>query len=122
MVTKLGKYLKRLRLDHNEILLSMSKRIGISPAYLSAIENGKRKVPEGFTAKIYKEYSLDESQYQELNAAEEASRKSITVNLDETSGQQRDTALAFARKFKECDDETLAKIKEMLSKERGGRE
>ena len=52
-VTVFGKYLRKMRIDCSEILGKMAGRLGISAAYLSAIENGCREIPEGFIEKIW---------------------------------------------------------------------
>ncbi|EPZ76653.1 hypothetical protein M798_01860 [Brucella melitensis ADMAS-G1] len=42
MTTELGKELRKLRIDHNERLLDMSKKIGKSSAFISAVETGQK--------------------------------------------------------------------------------
>ena len=36
-VSNFGKFLRKLRIDYSEVLGTMAKKLGISPAYLSAI-------------------------------------------------------------------------------------
>ena len=43
MVTSFGKFLRNLRMDIGELLLNMADKLGVSPAFLSGVENGKRK-------------------------------------------------------------------------------
>ena len=40
MLTALGKFLKKLRVDRNEVLKDMSARLGVTASFLSAVENG----------------------------------------------------------------------------------
>ncbi len=123
MATKLGKYLRHLRLDHNEVLLTMAEKLNISPAYLSSIENGKRSIPDNLVYQVGQQYYLSDGEMEELKDAVEQSQMKITVDLASANRRQRDTALTFARRFKNCDDETLLKIKEILqelSEKKGG--
>ena len=46
MITNFGKFLRKLRIDNNEFLKDMAARLGVTVAYLSAIEHGKRDVPD----------------------------------------------------------------------------
>ncbi|WP_335333622.1 helix-turn-helix domain-containing protein [Candidatus Sodalis pierantonius] len=48
MVSNLGKYLRKLRIDHDMTLRDMADCLGISAAYVSAIELGKRAAPTPF--------------------------------------------------------------------------
>ena len=52
-VTTFGKVLRKLRIDHSEILGDMAKKLKISPAYLSAIENNGRVIPDDLIAKLF---------------------------------------------------------------------
>ena len=45
MITSLGTFLRRLRLAKGEILKDMAESLGVSSAFLSAVENGKKKMP-----------------------------------------------------------------------------
>ena len=64
-VTAFGKILRKRRIDSSEILGDMAKRLDVSAAYLSSIENGLREIPESFVEKIAKEYGLSEAEKQE---------------------------------------------------------
>ena len=45
MITAFGKFLRNLRMDIGELLLQMAEKLDVSPAFLSGVENGKRKIP-----------------------------------------------------------------------------
>ena len=42
MITPFGKYLRKLRIDHDEKLKDMAAKLGVTGSYLSAVEIGKR--------------------------------------------------------------------------------
>ena len=62
-VTAFGKILRKRRIDSSEILGDMAKRLDVSAAYLSSIENGLREIPDSFVEKISKEYGLYRQNY-----------------------------------------------------------
>ena len=58
MVNEFGKELRKIRIDHGEILKNMADKLKMTASYLSAIECGKRNIPEELILKlkdIYKE-------------------------------------------------------------------
>lgn len=114
MVTKFGKFLRILRLKNNEIIADMSSKLGISISYLSAIENGKRDIPDNFSDKIINLYSLSGEDISELNEAIDLSLKEAKISLDGLSSKQRELGLLCARKIKELSDEDIKKIKDLL--------
>lgn len=50
-ITQLGKFLRKIRIDCNQILMDMATELNISVAQLSAIELGKRAVSDATKAK-----------------------------------------------------------------------
>lgn len=47
MVNNFGKFCRKLRIDRNERLYDMAKRLNVSSAFLSKVENGQKKPPPG---------------------------------------------------------------------------
>ena len=60
MLTPLGKYLRKLRIDKGEILKNMSDKLKVTVSFLSAVENGKKKMPSEWNQKICDLYKLDD--------------------------------------------------------------
>ena len=58
MITSVGKYLRKLRIDNGEILRDMADVLNVSSAFLSAVENGKKKMPTLWLPKLQKNYNL----------------------------------------------------------------
>jgi transcriptional regulator with XRE-family HTH domain len=42
MITNFGKFCRRLRIDNGELLYDMAKKLGVSSAFMSSVENGKK--------------------------------------------------------------------------------
>ena len=58
MLTPLGKFLRKLRLDNDQLLRDMAERLDMPSSTLSAIETGRRKPPQGFAEKVGRAYAL----------------------------------------------------------------
>ena len=114
MVTDFGRFLRKIRIDCGEILKDMAEKLNVSAAYLSAVEMGKRNIPEQWVNRISELYNLSEEEKSNLNDAADNSAKSITLNFDNISNSHKETAILFAREFENVDTETLDKIKKLL--------
>lgn len=51
-LTLFGKAVRKARIDANETLVSMASELGISPAYLSGMETGRKNIPVEWVVKI----------------------------------------------------------------------
>jgi len=114
MLTDFGRFLRKIRIDCGEILRDMAEKLNVSAAYLSAVEMGKRNIPEQWVNRISELYNLSEEEKNNLNDAADNSAKSITLNFDNISNSHKETAILFAREFENVDTETLDKIKKLL--------
>ena len=117
MATDIAKFLRKIRIDSDESLGDMADKIGLSAAYLSAIENDKRTAPEDMKENLYKAYSLSEEQKLELVAE---SRKKVEIGLSgiqaELFPEYVDTAVMFAHDLSQMNRKQLAEIKDCLQK------
>lgn len=119
MVTELGKFLRKLRVDEGLRLFDMAGQIGKSTAWLSYIENGRKAIPKDFADKIAKIYSLPAEEVKKLHECAAKSARSFKLNVGEDSSKIRiDTAYALARKFDEIDDETLSEFLKILKEKK----
>ncbi|AAX73668.1 MULTISPECIES: transcriptional regulator [Brucella] len=112
MTTELGKELRKLRIDHNERLLDMSKKIGKSSAFISAVETGQKTPPNGFEELVIGAYHLARAAAEKLRIAADKSRSAFTITAD--TPLSRDTAGLLARKMNSLSDEQLEEIKHIL--------
>ena len=116
MLTSVGRFLRKLRIDEGEILRDMAKKLGVSSAFLSAVENGKKKVPEVWITKLEELYSLTPVQITELKDAIIESSDTIELNIRNASSANRQLAVSFARQFDTLDEETAKKLFSILKK------
>ncbi len=114
MITSVGKFLRKLRIDNNEILMDMADKLNVSASFLSAVENGNKKVPTGWDKKICNLYNLDDNQAESFAQAIAETENNFEINFSGVKTQNRQVAVSFARKFAEMDDEQLKAIKKIL--------
>lgn len=118
MLTPFGKACRKLRIDRGELLKDMADKLEVTSSYLSAVEIGKRNIPKEWPEMIAKLYGLKEADQHKLLRAARLSQKTVSLQLDNLSGDDRELAFAFARDFGELDEVDKDKIKKILNKRR----
>ena len=116
MLTSIGKFLRKERIDHEEILKDMAEKLGVSSAFLSAVENGKKKMPEIWFEKLKSIYSFTAEQAEELQKAIIDTNNMVEIELKNASKINKDLAISFAREFDSLDDETSKQILKILKR------
>lgn len=114
MLTSLGKFLRTYRIQQGELLKDMADKIGVAPAYLSSIENGKRTATKSIINKIAESYRLTDAQYSELNAAFFETLDEINLCTKNATAMQRGLCVSFARAFNNLNSEQIEEIKRIL--------
>lgn len=120
MITELGKFLRKLRIDNTEILKTMADRLGVSPSFLSAVENGKKKMPINWKEIIINSYNFNADKTEEFEKAIIKTEKEITIGINKLSEERQNLAISFARKLdtlSNADIETIKKIFEKVGKD-----
>lgn len=115
--TELSKYLKILRVQNNETQSDMAKSIGITAAYLSSIEAGKRTLPIDFEDKIINLYHLDDQEKKAFADSIRLSNQEIrmVVNLSNNyNSGKKDVIKHIAEE--EISEEVIEKLREILGK------
>ena len=118
MVTSFGKFLRNLRMDAGELFLDMALKLGVSSAFLSGVENAKRKIPEKWLSNIATYYGLSEEKVEEMTDCFHDSNNEIEIGLESLQDNQRNLAIAFARKLNSISDGDIEKILKVLNKEK----
>ncbi|WP_334178827.1 helix-turn-helix transcriptional regulator [Pseudoxanthomonas sp.] len=116
MLSKFGKTLRKLRIDHSRTLGQLGNDIGVSAAFLSALERGK-SVPGDLVGKIASAMNLSSQERLELQQAADAQVKEVALKIDTRSEATRELAVAFARSFESMSDEEIRRILEPLKQQ-----
>src|SRR5258708_2682190 len=126
-LTPFGIAIRKLRLDKGLRLLDLAARLKCSPAFVSAIETGRKPIPDGFVVTVGRAMELSTDQLRELRRAADRTKKTVTV--EKLPEDQRELVAAFARKIDELPPAMMAKLKaailkssedDMPSKRKGG--
>ena len=114
MATKFGIFCRKLRLERGELLFDMAKKLGVSSAFLSKVENGKKKPPVSWKQTIISEYNLQNSKLEEFEECFFDAVNADSIDISGYKESDKELMLSFARKFDALDK---AMIERMLEKE-----
>jgi len=95
----------------------MAIKLDVSSSFLSAVENGKKKMPDSWYEMIIKLYNLDKEKQDDLMTAIEESQKSVEINLEDLSREKKRLAFSFARELDNLNKEDVDKMKIFLNKD-----
>jgi HTH-type transcriptional regulator, competence development regulator len=116
MLTEFGKFLRKLRIDNNELLKNMADKFNITPSYLSAVETGKRNIPSEWNDILIDTYKLDDDQQDELKDVVRKSKLKVKFELNGMKQKDKELVLSFARELISLDEEEKDIIFSILSK------
>lgn len=114
MLTSFGRFCRKLRIDNAELLLDMARKLEVSAAFLSKVENGRSKPPADWVRKIAGLYELNDEQANELRESFTEARTKDVLHLNSMKQDEKDMMFAFARKLDSMDAEEKDKWKKML--------
>ena len=114
MITIFGKFLRNLRHMHTELLKDMADNLGVSSAFLSAVETGKKSIPPTWLALISNKYELTAAQREALANAIDESQRAVTIDLTSQSGERRGVAVALARQFNNLSNAEVEMLKRTM--------
>ena len=114
MVNNFGKFCRKLRIDKSERLFDMAKRLGVSSAFLSKVENGQKKPPKEWREIIIDEYGLNAEQIEQLDQCMYEAQNYDSIDITGMNDSDRMMMLSFARKFESIDK---SKLKSFLEEE-----
>ncbi|MBR6985239.1 MAG: helix-turn-helix domain-containing protein [Ruminococcus sp.] len=114
--TKFGEFMRVLRVQHHEVMGDVAKLLGVSTPFLSAVENGRKNVPDEWFDIIAEHYALSDNEIADMKMAAENSRNQVKITLSKSENYQREVALQFARSFDGIDEDTAEKIMALLKR------
>lgn len=114
MRTNIGEFLRNLRMTRKQRLKDMAEILGVSSAFLSAVENGKKNMPNSWFEKVRTEYNISDEECDQMKKEALKSQNTIILNMKNASSVNRELAVSFARQFDKIDEETSNKILQVL--------
>ena len=114
-MTPFGARLRALREERHLTLTRMAADLGLSAAYLSALEHGKRARPTpGLVRQICGYLGIIWDDADELQALAKRSRPKVTVDTGGLSPLATELANLLADRVGELDEPTLARLLEII--------
>lgn len=106
-VTRLGRFLRKVRIDKQQKLKDMAEELGVSVAQLSAIELGKRSINNNVRQNIIASYSEFCHSETELDKWIDVSQPSYKEDFQDASESQRDLFISFARSYRKIPENKM---------------
>lgn len=118
MLNDFGKIVRKGRIDAGVTLLEMSESLGTTPAFLSGMETGRKKVPVAWVAKIEEYFAAKGVVVEDLRAAADVANKS--VSLDGLSREHQMLVAGFARvQSSSISEQDINALKDLFAKFQG---
>lgn len=116
-MTPFGRFMRHLRTEKGLLLKDVADMLGVTSAYLSAMEHGKKGQPSAaMISQLEDKLKLTTQQRKELRAAARDSMSSMEIPSKATPFAF-ETANAFARKLPNLSEQQLRKIKSIVDQE-----
>ena len=110
-MTPLGVKLRALRAGRGETLKAMAAGIGVSPAYLSALEHGKRGRPSWHLIQsVIQHLGVIWDEAEELVRLARVSHPKVTIDTSGLSPAATELANELSQKISKLDDRALAEL------------
>lgn len=113
--TPFGKELRKLRLDRDETMADMARRVGRSASFLSSIETGKKAVPIKLVDELAESYLLDGAASEHLHELAEANTG--IFKLPTVDAKSYTLVSTLARKLESLSDDQHSKILGILDED-----
>lgn len=107
MITKLGKELRKIRLDEGITLHDMATAIEVSSSLLSSVETGKRSATGELIERLSAAYHAINVRKAEFDRLAEETKSEVKIKLNAENQKANDVALAFARNFNSLSSDQL---------------
>lgn len=120
-MTPFGQKTRQLRADRSILLKQMADDLGVSSAYLSALERGHRGRPgPGLIMQICGYFDLIWDEAEELKRLAEMSHPRVVVDTSGLSPRATELANLLSQSIGELDEQTLEWILDEIHGRRGG--
>lgn len=119
-MTEFAKFTKMLRIENDEFLGHMAKKLGVSSAFLSRVENGLAKPSEKLVSGLCEKYCLKDEQKKELKDIVDRAREKSSITTIGLSPTKQQLVFRLAKSINYFDDEELAELDRKISQKEGG--
>lgn len=117
-MTNFGKELRKIRLDLGITLFDMATAIGVSSAMLSSVETGKKAAPDELVGRLASIYPAVHARRAEFVSLADQTKKEVRVNLEKSSKEASELAVAFARNFNQLSAADISQLMAVFDKQK----
>jgi transcriptional regulator with XRE-family HTH domain len=119
-LTPFGKAVRKLRVEKDLRLFDLARLISRSTAFLSAVETGRKPIPDGFVVEIARALDLSAKEIRELDASKNKTRKEVRV--EKLSADNRELVAVLARRLdlNEIPEATIQELRKKILKSADG--
>lgn len=110
MLTEYGKAVRKLRIDLAMTLRDMAAELGLTPAYLSGVETGRKPVGDRLVRDVITLLARRGVDAEHLMEAAVRSRKEVRLRVQEARDDQRELAVVLARRFSNLSPDEVKNI------------
>lgn len=114
--TPFGRALRKLRIERGETLAIVAESVGVTAAFMSAIETGKKNLPQELFQKIARHFQLNKEQTLELQDLAQQSVTEVRIGMQGRDDNIRDFVAVFARTFDTLTPDDRKKVMKLLTK------
>lgn len=116
-MTPFGEAIRRLRAERGVTQRQMAKAIGVSPAYLSALEHGNRSEPSWeFVQRVIGYFNIIWDEAEELQMLAGLSRPRVVIDTSGLTPKATEVANKLAAAIGRLDDPTLQQIAALIDR------
>lgn len=114
-MTPFGQAVRKLRAERGVTQREMAKAIGVSPAYLSALEHGQRSEPSWeLIQRVIGYFNIIWDEAEELQMLASLSRPKVTIDTSGLSPKATEIANRLAAAIAKLDPATLDQISSLI--------
>jgi transcriptional regulator with XRE-family HTH domain len=115
-VTPFGQKLRAMRADRGITLKAMAEALGVSAAYLSALEHGKRGAPTWYLVqRIITFFNVIWDEAEEIERLAQISHPRVVVDTSGLGPQATEFANTFARRIGSLSDGDIRALMDLLN-------
>ena len=116
-MTPFGEAIRRLRAERGITQRQMASAIGVSPAYLSALEHGNRSEPSWeFVQRVIGYFNIIWDEAEELQMLAGLSRPKVVINTSGLTPKATEVANKLATAIGRLDAATLQEIEALIDR------
>lgn len=114
-MTEFARFTRVLRVESDERLGHMAKKLGVSSAFLSRVENGLAKPSEKILEGLCQNYSLNEEQKRKLEEIVKGARQKNPLASLQLSPTKQQLVIRLAQSIEKFDEAELNELEKKIS-------